>query len=58
MIGADLCNLALEFGKPSPTGFPYALATVDGQTWVFEFPRILFILLIRDLFHPLLGGGE
>ena len=51
-------EVSLEFGKPSPTGFPYALATVDGQAWIFEFPRILFILLIRDLFHPLMGGGE
>ena len=51
-------ELTLEFGRPSPTGFPYALATVEGQTWIFEFPRILYLLLVRDLFHPLMGGGE
>ena len=47
--------LVLEFGRPglSPTQLPYALAEVDGQTWIFEFPPTLFFEVVRDLFQPL-----
>jgi len=45
--------LTLEFGAPSPSGLPYALAVADGQTWVFEFPKTPYFLMVRDLFSPL-----
>ena len=47
--------LVLEFGRAglSPTQLPYALAEVDGQTWIFEFPPTLFFEVVRDLFQPL-----
>ena len=48
-------TLVLEFGRGgiSPTGLPYALAVVDDQTWIFEFPPKLFLELPRYLFQPL-----
>jgi hypothetical protein len=48
-------TLVLEFGRGgiSPTGLPYALAVVDEQTWIFEFPPKLFLELPRYLFQPL-----
>lgn len=47
--------LVLEFGLGgiSPTGLPYALAVVDEQTWIFEFPPTLHYQVARDLFQPL-----
>jgi hypothetical protein len=44
----------LEFGRGglSPTQLPYALAEIEGQTWIFEFPPELHFLVIRDLFQP------
>ncbi len=47
--------LLLEFGRAglSPTQLPYALAVVDEQTWIFEFPPTLFFEVVRDLFQPL-----
>jgi len=43
-------TLTLEFGGPSPAKFPpYALALVDDQAWIFEFPSALFINVHRDL---------
>jgi hypothetical protein len=46
--------LVLEFGRGgiSPTGLPYALAVVDEQTWIFEFPPDFFYEVARDLFQP------
>ena len=29
---------AVELGGAAPSQYPYALATMDGQPWVFEFP--------------------
>jgi len=48
--------LVLEIGRPgfSPTGLPYGLAIVDGQTWIFELPpEYYFQVLVRDLLSPL-----
>jgi hypothetical protein len=47
--------LVLEFGEPghSPTQLPYALAVVNGQTWIFEFPPVLWFSILRDLLQPL-----
>jgi hypothetical protein len=28
----------VEFGGDAPSGFPYALVTIDGEPWLFEFP--------------------
>jgi hypothetical protein len=50
--------LTLEFGAPSPSGLPYALATAEGQTWIFEFPRAPYWFLIRDLFSPLFRESQ
>lgn len=45
----------VEFGRPgfSPTGLPYALTEIDGQTWVFEFPPTLYFEVVRDLLNPM-----
>jgi hypothetical protein len=53
-------TLALEFGGPSPAKFPpYALAVVDDQTWIFEFPPDVFINVGRDLLgNSLFGDGQ
>ncbi len=45
--------LTLEFGSPSPSGLPYALAVNEGATWIFEFPKTPYFLLVRDLISPL-----
>jgi hypothetical protein len=44
--------LSLEFGGKAPSQFPYALATLDGQSWVFEFPLQLYFFVVRDLSNP------
>jgi hypothetical protein len=54
--GEKAQTLVLELGKTgiSPTQLPYALAEVDGQTWIFEpSPPTLYFDLIRYLFQPL-----
>lgn len=45
----------VEFGRPgqSPTGLPYALTEIDGQTWIFEFPPTLYFEVVRDLLNPI-----
>ncbi len=46
----------IEFGRPgiSPTGLPYALTEMDGQTWIFEIaPATLYFEIVRDLLNPL-----
>ena len=37
-------KLAMEFGRESPSSFPYGGVTLDGEFWVFEYP----LLLCRD----------
>ena len=45
--------LSLEFGnKRAPSLFPYAMAAVDGQNWIFEFPLQLYFHVLRDLSNP------
>jgi hypothetical protein len=43
---------SIEFGDKAPSGYPYALAVVDGQTWIFEFPLQLYLVVARNLLHP------
>jgi hypothetical protein len=50
--------LSLEFGAQAPAKEgqarePYAQASVDGQSWIFEFPFGLFIQVLRDFSNPL-----
>jgi Domain of unknown function (DUF4340) len=37
-------QLTMEFGRESPSSFPYGGVTLDGDFWVFEYP----LLLCRD----------
>jgi len=37
-------NLMVEFGRESPSTFPYGGVVLDGEFWVFEYP----LLLCRD----------
>lgn len=49
-------TFVLEFGdksKPSPNSLPYAMAVVDGQVYILEFPPALYFELLRGLFAPL-----
>lgn len=53
-------SLKLEFAEPesdgrglAPNKIPYALALVDGQPRIFEFPVTLFVYVVKDLFYPL-----
>ena len=34
--------LTVEFGKPAPSEFPFAMTKLDGETWVFEFPWTVY----------------
>lgn len=45
-------NLTVRFGKESPSGFPYALVTLNGQPWVMEFPWALFRDVLSHLSIP------
>jgi len=53
---ADKSNvLTLELGGAAPSSnYHYALATIDGQSWIFEFPIALFFQLLRDFSNPTL----
>jgi hypothetical protein len=31
-------KLSVTFGAQAPSGFPYAMTTVDNEPWIFEFP--------------------
>jgi hypothetical protein len=48
--------LTLEFGGQAPSQFRYAMASIDGQNWIFEFPLVLYIQLMRDLSIPPLSS--
>jgi hypothetical protein len=50
--------LTLEFGNRAPNQVPYALTVLDGQTRIFEMPVTTFLLIVRDLFHPLAAAGN
>jgi len=52
---------SIEFGRPgiSPTGLPYALTEMDGQTWIFEVaPPTLYFEIVRDLLNPIVRPAE
>lgn len=44
--------LAVEFGGRAMSGYPYAMASIDGQNWIFEFPIKLHLELVRLLSNP------
>lgn len=44
--------LAVEFSSRPPAPYPYALAAVDGQSWIFEFPPQLFSEISAYLSNP------
>jgi len=46
--------LTLEFGDRAQSSCPYALAVVDGQSWIFEFPLALHIQGIQRLFSQVM----
>lgn len=51
----------IELGRPgiSPTGLPYALTEIDGQTWFFEIaPATLYFEIVRDLLNPISRPSE
>jgi hypothetical protein len=45
-------TLRLEFAAPAEGQLPLALATIEGQSWIFKFPPKLFFELLRDLSNP------
>ena len=45
-------TLTLEFSSRPAAPYPYALASVDGQTWIFEFPPDLFSQISNYLANP------
>lgn len=42
----------VAFGGVSPEQYPYAAVTIDGETWVFEFPIALHQLMLFALTPP------
>ena len=50
-------KLAVEFGARAVSGYPYAMALIDGQNWIFEFPIKLHLELLRLLSNPLPRRG-
>lgn len=42
----------VEFGGASPDGYPYAAVKLGGETWIFEFPVILYKYLEFTLLNP------
>ena len=52
-------TLSLEFGGLAPASpYHYALAGIDGQSWIFEFPLGLFLQVIRDFGNPPLRAAR
>lgn len=43
----------LEFGASSEDGYPYALITIGGEPWIFEFPMTLYFMLQNPSAFPL-----
>jgi hypothetical protein len=35
-------KLSVDFGKEAASQFPYASVILDGKTWIFEFPLIIY----------------
>jgi hypothetical protein len=44
--------LSVEFGDRAGSTYPYALANVDGQVWIFEFPLQLYLQVAQYLLAP------
>jgi hypothetical protein len=42
----------VEFGGATPDDYPYAAVKLDGETWIFEFPVILYKYLEFTLLNP------
>jgi hypothetical protein len=42
----------VEFGGASADAYPYAAVKLDGETWIFEFPVILYKYLEFTLLTP------
>ncbi len=57
-LGDKQRALTLEFSPRPPAPYPYALATVDGQTWIFEFPPDLFSQIANYLANPPLTASQ
>ncbi len=61
-VGEDSVTLSVElkdgtrktvrFGLPAPSGHVYAAVTLEGQSWVFEFPGDTFELVEAFLIKP------
>jgi hypothetical protein len=45
-------NYVLELGEKAPSQFPYAIASMDGQGTIFEFPVPLVFKLKHALSNP------
>jgi hypothetical protein len=50
-------TLQVELSTRPPAGYPLALATIDGQTWIFEFNPELFSQIIYHLSNPPLSSA-
>jgi hypothetical protein len=50
--GDNLQSFILEFGPPRGAPPPLACVTLDGQPWVFEFPRQLYQMIVREIPLP------
>ena len=45
-------KLEIQFGGLSPAKYPYALVTLDGEPWVFEFSTALYQFMSVYLAPP------
>ena len=45
-------TVSVDFGGTAPSGFPYAMTTLDKQPWIFEFPWPLFQYVKTYLMIP------
>lgn len=50
--------LTLEFSARPPAPYPLALAAIDGQSWIFEFPPDLFSQISNYLGNPPLTAAQ
>jgi hypothetical protein len=55
-IGDKSQVLSVEFGDFDNSGYPYALAVIDGQSWIFLFPLQLYLQLGQRLFNQVTTG--
>jgi hypothetical protein len=50
----DGSQRTVEFGGEAPSQFPYAAVTLDGETWIFEFPWDLYQHVLTHFSAPLI----